>query len=62
MSSLKIWLLFLLFSKPNIDRPHQTVSAAIIPNSVVDNFSPKAEVPMKLFWMKSVYEIIIFLI
>jgi hypothetical protein len=35
MSSLKIGLLFLLFSKPNIDRPQQAVSAAIIQNSAI---------------------------
>ncbi len=46
MSLFKIFAyVSLLLSKPNIDRPQQAVSAAIIQNSAIANFSPKTEWP-----------------
>jgi hypothetical protein len=41
MSSLKIWLLLLLFCKLKIDSFQQSVPAAIIQNSAVENVSHK---------------------
>jgi hypothetical protein len=45
MSSLKMWLHFLLFSKPNIDRSQQAVSAIIIQNSAAENIPERTKGP-----------------
>jgi hypothetical protein len=37
---MKIWLIFLQFSKPNLDRSQQEASAPILHNSAVGKYSP----------------------